>query len=239
MKYSIIMPYLNRFQHLNNTLWSFEHWYRNRDDYEIIIVEDTKNQMDSVEHMNLLSLIDEFEDLCEIQHLEYSRETYNPAGMFNLAVDLAKGDRLILTNPECFHENDILGGLDKYNEDDYIVCACKSVYNQPTIQKFEDMKYDFEMWYVHSVHYDRKIHFCTCISHKNFCKIHGFDTAYLEGIAYEDDDFVKKVEAGGINIVHADELVVLHQAHSRQYGAPNHMELMKKNELIYKRKWGL
>lgn len=241
MKYSIIMPYHNRFLHLQNTLVSFKHWYKDRDDFEIIIVEDYKNQMDSVEHLNLLSLIDEYEDLCPIKHIKYSvKECYNPAGMFNLATISADGEYLILTNPECLHEVDILSGLNnliKENNTRYIVCSCKSIYNQNQIKNLDDLTYTFDMWYVHGEHYPRKIHFCTCISRDVMCAIGGFDEEYMKGIAYEDDDFVKKIEDVKYPIHHADDLVVLHQAHSRYYGNPNQSELMKVNELYYKSKW--
>jgi hypothetical protein len=255
------MPYYHRFQHLNNTLVSFRHWYKGRDDYQLFVMEDQKNYLDSLEHMNLVSLVDEFEDI-PIHHLYYGKEEiYNPCEMFNRMVEsvrihlydegirgtdawkkAAKEHFLVLTNPECFHTVDILGGLDGYMAEDpeqYVVCSCKSVYNQNTIEHFEDLKYDIEMWYVHGEHYPRKIHFCTCISLENYDKAYGFDHRYIHGIGYEDDDFVRKVQAEDIKITHADELVTLHQAHSRGYGAPDYTELLKKNEAIYKEKWGL
>lgn len=240
-KYSIIMPYLHRYQHLKNTLVSFEHHYEDRDDYEIIIVEDLKNYQDVGEHALLQLLIDQYEDVIDIKHIQYTRQNcYNPAEMFNRAVEQAQGEYIVLTNPECYHESDILGGFDKYIEEDpiqYVICACKSIVHVPDVQHFEQIKQAIDqMWYVHSEHYPRKIHFCTCISKENYTKVNGFDTDYLEGIGFEDDDFVKRVETAGITMTHADELVVLHQDHSRSYGV-SHQDLTKINKQIYDNKW--
>ncbi len=234
------MPYLNRFQHLSNTLVSFAKHYQ-RADYELIIVEDYKNQMSAVEHPNLLSLIEDYEDICDIKLIPYEKNPcYNPAEMFNVGVQAAKHDRIILTNPECYHESNILKGLDKYvkeNHNAYIVCSCKSILRQNQIQKVEDLSYTFEMWYVHSKHYDRKLHFCTCIRKNDYLSIGGFDEAYLKGIAYEDADFVNKIKLSDIPIVDADDLVVLHQSHSRHYGSNNYMQLLNINKQYYNTKW--
>lgn len=239
IKYSIIMPYYRRFSHLQNTLVSFEYHYGERDDFEIIIVEDYKNQRDSVEHLNLLSLIDEYDEL-NIRHIKYDKDCYNPAGMFNLAAVAAKGEYLILTNPECFHESDILGGIDQLLRIDanrYIICSCKSIFNQNQVEDFEDLKYTFDMWFVHGEHYPRKIHFCTCILKDAMIMLGGFDEEYMKGIAYEDDDFVKKIERSGYPMYHADDLVVLHQHHSRSYGGAKHQQLVKLNKAYFDKKW--
>jgi len=236
--FSIIMPYYNRFKHLSNTLVSFKEHYSDLE-YEVLIVEDFKNQMDSVEHINLHSLIEEYEDDCNIKVISYDKNPcYNPAEMFNIGVEEAKYDRIVLTNPECFHESNILKGLESYSMSDYIVCACASVVKQNQVTSIKDFKSMFHMWYIHSQHYPRKLHFCSCISKDNYKAIGGFDEEYLKGIAYEDDDFALKVEQGKINIVHADELIVLHQDHSRQYGNSNYMQLLNVNKAYFNKKWG-
>jgi glycosyltransferase involved in cell wall biosynthesis len=58
IKYSIILPYYNRKNLINTTLTSFVHFYQNRNDFEIIIVDDR-----SSENHRLNELVNKFKML--------------------------------------------------------------------------------------------------------------------------------------------------------------------------------
>ena len=62
IKYSIILPYYNR-PEFKSALLSFKHHYVGRNDYEVIIVEDIKNEMNIEYHDVLVDIIHEFESL--------------------------------------------------------------------------------------------------------------------------------------------------------------------------------
>ena len=118
MKYSVIMPYYKRDSHLHNTLLSYRFYYKDRNDYEIIIIEDVKNRLDKDEHDKLLKVINNYSDINIRLILSGFENCYNPSPMFNLGVKHSSGEFLVITNPEGFHKVNILSGLDQlFNQD--------------------------------------------------------------------------------------------------------------------------
>lgn len=203
LKYSFIVPYYKRSDLLRNTLESYKLYYSDRQDYEIIIIEDYKNQTNQTEHNLLLRTLEEYKHNMHFVVVQRPQEEiYNPSPHFNSGAICANGEFLILTNPECKHTKDILSEFDKIfakNKNSYIVCGC----------------YD-EMfgWKQHSAHENRLLHWCNGISKYNFYKIGGFDLNYVMGIAYEDDDFAIKIQQSSfLDIVIRDDLLIHHQSH--------------------------
>lgn len=239
MKYSIIMPYYKRLDHLHNTLISFIHHYENRDDYEVVIAEDAKNANYMNEHEDLVLLVKEFSEKIKIKHFITETKAYNPAPFYNEAVRVAKGSFLIITNPECFHKSNILNGLDHSFEKDndiYVVCACQSVNANLNIKKFEDLKYTFHMWYQHSQHRNVMYHFCTAMSKENYEKLGGFDEEFGQGISCEDIDFIERIKKSSMKIVVRDDLLVYHINHVVFNSCAPDNKLWQRNRTILRRK---
>jgi len=222
MKYSFLLPYWKR-ESFKSTLISFLHHYGSRSDYEIVIAEDITNVEDPQHHQKLLNLIDEFKGRLNLIHCVDEKKSYNSARKYNVAFKNSSGQFLIVSNPENFHEENILAGLDDEfgkNPNAYVICSCKAVYfNNQVIDKYEDYKPNcrFWQWYQHSMINNRMLHFCTALSRENFIKIGGFDERYCDGIAYEDDSFLKRVQFGGLDLVLRDDLVSMHIEHDRTY----------------------
>lgn len=231
IKYSFLMPYYNR-ESLEDTLNSFVHWYPNRLDYEVVIIEGKTNSNSPVFHSNLLRIIAKFPKL-NIKHLLCSeKESFNPAGLYNFGCENSTGKIIVLTSPECYHEVNILEEFDKEfrrNRDIYVVCGCQAA-------KFEDGRFVFDRWYQHSLHINRLLHFCTALTRENFYKIEGFDEEYSKGIAYEDDDFREKILNSELKVVLRDDLVVTHINHNTEY-QKSRQDLVKLNEAYYRKKW--
>ena len=241
MKYSIIMPYYNRANQLYNTLGSFLYHYKDRDDFEIIIVEDGKTVKDEQRHNELRTVIACFNLHLNIIHIQTDyKDCWNPAPLFCDAVEESSGEFLVLTNPEIFHKSNILLALDgefRLNRDNYVVCACENVsidrYYE-TVQDMDSFDYKHIMWYQHSVHRNRMLHFCTAISREQYDNIGGFDRRYMYGAGVEDVDFIEKVKDWGIRIVVRDDLVTLHQDHGKaQDIIPNYDRLHNINKNLY------
>jgi len=230
MKYSVLMPCYMRSGLLLNTLVSFLHHYGARNDFEVIVISDPK---DSDEERKALSSLPPF-----VKVVTSPSRSSNPAQAFNFGATLSSGEFLILTNPECFHQTDVLAGLDTrffQNRSQYIVCACLYINGYPTgIHNFGEFTYSSLGWYQHSDHNNRLLHFCSALPKDLFSKIGGFDEEYKDGICYEDADFREKVLAAGIPAIPADDLIVLHMDHSRAYVD---MPLVEINKQIYFRKW--
>ena len=83
MKYSIIMPYVKRIRQFERTLRSFDWHYRFRNDFELVVVEDSKNIEDKKEHKMLVDMIGYYQQSFPIIHLEIKQKVYNPAPLYN------------------------------------------------------------------------------------------------------------------------------------------------------------
>lgn len=235
MKYSIILPYYNR-PSLNITLLSFTHFYKNRNDYEVVIVEDSKNYIDGVYHNTLISIIDKYKNIINIKHLINERVTYNPASSFNIGVNNSLGEKIILTNPECAHVCNILEYIDKNDTNNYKVFGCLLVdCIDIDVNEFSKIKYiSRNFWYQHSQHRNERYHFCSCINKNDYNLVEGFDESYSNGIGFDDNDFVKKIETANINFEIIDIPYVYHIRHDVAYQKP---ELLKINKDYYDKKW--
>lgn len=232
MKYSFIIPYYKR-DCFFFSLKSFEKYYSSRNDYEIIVVEDIKNRNDPYHHKLLNDIISRFK--LPIKLILNEEFTYNPSVSFNLGVKNSNGEYIILTNPECYHESDVLKGFDEEEnkEEVYIVCANKSVV---AISYTDKLNYHFREWFQHSVQCNRCLHHCACISEKNYLKINGFDEEYKKGIAFEDDDFVWNINKHKIPIIQRDDLITCHIAHNREH-IDRQYHLYKLNGNYFNKKW--
>jgi len=240
MKYSIILPYCKRKNYLYNTLISFKHHY-NRNDYEVVIIEDYKNYEDTEEHIALHHLIAKFRGSINISWF-YSilKDCYNPAPLFNLGAQLAVGKFFVISNPECFHSVDILSGLDEefdVDENCYVICACEEVINPEgkiiRFENFKDFNFVHRIWFQHSKHNNRGFHFCSAISKDKYHQIDGFDDKFALGAAYDDNDFRDNVIYHHIPIKLRDDLVACHMRHGSDIYIPNIKELVEINKRYY------
>ena len=230
---------------MRNTFMSFQYYYGNRTDYEIIIIEDTKNFANKEEHKKLLNIISDFGCLDVKLIRQDLYDTMDAGVAYNWGVKNSIGEFVVITNPEGFHNADVLAGLDQefVDKSKYVVCACLNVKNFKDVTSIEDMKngvkYDFIEWYQHSVHNKRKLNFCTAMSKANYDRIGGFDEEYRFGYAVNDCDFLFKIIKNKIPIVQRDDLLTLHIDHPRVYGITP-TELSQKieiNRALFKKKW--
>jgi len=223
MKYSILMPYYDRADQLASTLQSFERLYGGRDDFEVFVIEDFKNFRDKVLHNRLLEVLVGHQSL-PLVHSVFPMSVTNPAPLFNWGYSHSNGKYLVLTNPECRHKNDVLSGFDVELDDSgdvYVVVACEGL----------DKDGNFDRWYQHSKHRNVKYHFCSCISRSSYRKAGGFPGYFYDGLAYDDDAFLLRVEKLGIPIVVRDDIVVQHQWHTKDR---IDRELLQLNEKRFK-----
>lgn len=228
MKYSFLIPYHKR-DTLRRTFESFEKFYSDRKDYEVILVETKRTCDDAFEHSKLLSIINDFKDKIDIKHFQNEDMGHSCSRGYNIAFYNSSGEYVIITNPESPHTVDILKGFDELFEQDknfYVVCGCEAVH--------PDGRH--HAWYQHTAYSNRKLHFCSSMSRQNWLKINGFCEEYMKGCAFEDDDFLARVRQLGIPIVTRDDLMVLHIEHDRTYIYGN-MELDAINRKVYNFIW--
>ena len=225
MKYSILLPYYDRLSQLETTLKSFVELYSDRKDFEIIIIEDRKQKPQMT--VDLLGLLGDSDFIkLKWKYIKCSADiSFSPATAFNDGAKESNGEFLIITNPECKHDVDILSELDKEFESDtesYIICACKSINKNGT----------FHRWYQHTKHRNRMYHFCSAISKEIYFKIGGFDERFTKGISYDDNAFIDNIIKSDIKVKVRDDLIVSHLWHkkNRPYG---YRSLLARNKKLY------
>lgn len=222
---SIVTAYYNRKKLFKRTLQSIKNQnYKNT--FEVIAVDDGSD-----EHERLEELTKEFPFL-KVIRLEKKNKWYqNSCIPFNIGFRAAKGDKIIIQNPECLHFGNILEYTENNLTDkNYLSFACFSLDKESTenldvllktpssineiIAKDNHIvKNDGDAgWYNHSIHRPEAYHFCTAISKKSLKKLNGFDERFALGIAFDDNEFVERIELF-LNIKFIDEEIILHQNH--------------------------
>jgi len=224
MKYSFVLPYYDRLSQLGNTFDSFEKFYSKRNDFEVIIVEDQKNTHKM--SLDLFLLIDEF--LNSFNIIYYRSEVKNtvcPVVAYNEGSKLANGKYLVITNPECQHDTDVLSGFDEEfekNENYYIVCACRAIDKHGRPYR----------WFQHTKERNLKYHFCSALLKDNYKQMGGFNEEYVNGYCYDDNSFRDRIKQFGLQFVTRDDLVVNHLWHKKAR-PKNYKELLERNKRIY------
>jgi hypothetical protein len=217
IKYSIIMPYYDR-PEIKFTLDSFAHYYSYRKDIEVVIVEDSKNFSLESLHKNLMEYIGIYQDKMNLLHVVDPKESFCPPSKYNIGVKMSSGTIIMLTNPETPHNFDLFEQLDKEDfSNKYIVCGCVSVKLIKDRGDYFRSDFEFFQWYQHSKHRNVRYHFCSVLSKDNYNKIDGFDERYCKGFSFDDDNFLKRVEKGLLDIEVRDDLFVSHIEHDRRY----------------------
>jgi GT2 family glycosyltransferase len=218
---SLVMTYHNRPQQTLITLKSIEHLCQNKEDLEIIIVDDASDPQFRVK--SILSEVD-----LPIEVICISKEEHwwiNPCVPFNIGIRAAKGDIIALQTPECVHMSaDILNYFrEKVTEDNYLIShCCLSLtgisYQYPTFPSFEDAAVAFAMANQQQICWsDRKYHFLSAMSRTNMEKLGGFDETFADGYAYDDDEFLFRAEESGLDVrfIGIEHGFVIHQLHSK------------------------
>jgi len=233
-KYSILFPYYRRYVQLESTLLSFVWFYRNRNDYEVLIAIDSKNTQDDLQKLN--SVIENFPDINISAYPFGNDDNWGSVLGYIMLAEKARGDYFILTSPECVHRNDILAGMDEEfssNPQSYVLCSCYSV-------KDEYLRPDHQVpmgnWYHHSVYRNVGVHFCSALHRDTYSLTGGFDPEYAKGICFDDDDFRNRVSQAGVPFVYRDDLMTVHLSHGSK---PNKFgEMYRINREYYESIWG-
>lgn len=231
MKYSFLMPFINRVTQLYWTLERMKTLWGDRRDFEVVVVIDSKETEEN--RQKVIGFIQYFSPYVRLKIVvDGSVDCYNPSPLFNQGAKVASGEFLIVTNPECSPETDVLAGLDEEFEKDpnaYVICACRSLYPNG----------GFERWYEHSIYRPKGFHFCTALKASHYRGMGGFDEGYSKGWAYDDNDFRETVKAYGLTFVRRDDLIVAHQAHARSHPPSGYGAMLERNRKLYSTKWGI
>ncbi len=222
---SVVTTYYNRKKLFVRTLKSMLPFY-GKIDFEVIVVDDGSDDDEQLE-----DLLPIYPFLNVIRVEKQSKWYKNPCIPFNLGFEAAKGDKIIIQNPECYHFAPILQYVDihlKVNE--YLSFGCFSLDKKTTDsdklffnrEKIEALILENNKpfvnngdlgWYNHSVHRPEAYHFCAAITKSDLYELGGFDERYAKGVGYDDDEFIWRIRQKKMKIKFIDDKIVLHQNH--------------------------
>lgn len=228
---SIVSAYYNRKDLLINTLESLKN--SEVKDYEYIVVDDVSSDEHRIEDLQQV-----YPNLKVIRIEKEDKWWINPCIPFNIGFKEIKGDIVIIQNPECKHIGDVMKKSLEITDNEYFSFACYSLDKETTYNKvdFEILNVAATMdgqlsWYNHSIYRPKGYHFCSVITKKNLEILKGFDPRYSFGLAYDDDEFLFRVNKKGIQVKIIDYPFVAHQWHqSVNYSHLNASELIEKNK---------
>lgn len=161
-------------------------------------------------------------------------EPKNPCLPINLGVEIARGDVIVLSNPEITHRapilQEMLAELERQGRDAYIQAAVWCP--------------DEHRWHSHSTIAGQGdtplppkacLHFLTMLHRDLWNKAGGFDEEYRDGSAFDDNDFVMRLAAAGARFISRDDLVADHPHNDpRTRWLPGQHA---RNAEIFRRKW--
>ena len=213
MSISIVMAYHNRRNQLKKTLESIRYF----GDPEIIVVDDASDER-----------IDDLEGITPIRIEPEQKTWFNSCIPYNMGFAKAKSEIVIIQNPECVHVGDILGYSSQIHDGIVFSYAAYSldyhlVYNYYSPEGLKDLimkepqriQVAHHGWYNHSIHRPVGYHFCMAMMRTDLEKLGGFDERFYAGIAFEDDDLVRRIRNMGLDLQIIDDPFVIHQKHTR------------------------
>lgn len=150
---------------------------------------------------------------------------HNPCIPYNLGFKEAKGDIIIIQNPECMHAGDVLSYASSNVKDNvYIAFGCYAI----NLQETEGLEFGYSLnigdyvfttktgngWYNHPVHRPVGYHFCSAITRRDLDRVGGFDERYAHGVAFDDDAFIRSIKRLGMDVQIPTDPFVVHQFHT-------------------------
>jgi GT2 family glycosyltransferase len=224
---SIVTAYKNRWTQFEYTLKTIQK--SKYTDFELVVVDDGSNNDHRLEEK-----LKNYNFPITLIRLEDKNKFYiNPCIPFNIGISYAKGDIILLQNPECFHLGQVLQKTSTIQNNDYLVFSCYNVDRNLSerIRSIDDA--DFKQindllvptvdrsvyhceetaWFNHPQFRDTRFHFAAAIKKDDIIDLGGFDETYAFGIAYDDNDIVNRIGKKGMNIYYSNVPIVVHQWH--------------------------
>lgn len=226
-KVSIVTGYHNRRPQFLETLKSIER--SEVKDIEVIAVDDGSNDANRIEILQ-----NRFPFLKVIRLEAKDKWWRNPCVPFNIGIKAAKGDIILLQNPECKHHSDILSHVVNNVNDDNYISYCTYALQPGETEK--PNKFDNGRWYTHQIHRPAYFHFCAALTKFNMDKLNGFDERFAPGFDWDDNEIVERIKRLGVKLIITDETdLALHQHHdSFFYSKPEALQLSGENKVRLK-----
>lgn len=223
---SIVTGYYNRKELFHRTLKSISK--SKIKDLELIAVDDGSSPDQRIEDLQI-----DFPFLKIIRLEKENKWCINLCIPINIGLREAKGDIIVLQNPECLHVHDVLSYFVE-NVDDSVYMSASAYGLNPQLTNelpqylesntLEDLLQSLPQrayiggtalgWYNHSKYRPVHFHFCSAMTRSNMAKLNGFDERFAYGIGYDDDEIIVRIKILGLKLIVVDSVSVVHQYHS-------------------------
>lgn len=215
---SICMPYYMRQGELDRSLRSLRVCYPALD-FELVICDDG-------------SPVSVYAPGCWVVRLPLKGHALNPCVPMNRAVAEATGEIIVLTGPEIEHRTPVLGAMaDGIGPDDYVIAACRDADGQWLCASSVTPGTDGRG----AMPAGSGFHFCAMLHRSLFNRAGGFDEDYRDGQAFDDNDWLFRLERAGARFRLRDDLVVWHHRVSCAWPVGGH----ERNRRLFEAKWGI
>jgi len=251
MKISIVTAFYNRRELFLTTLKSIAA-SPHKAAVEIIVVDDASRAAEQIDDVpDLFDL-----DITVVKVRHEDKWWQNPCIPFNMAFNRARGDVIVIQNPECVHCGDILGTvLKQIRANTYLNFGCYSADQELTrrVQAVDFTAPDLRSavkralkpmvnrgtvvdaetgWYNHSQYKANWLHFCSAITQRDLEELGGFDERYANGMAFDDNDLLTRIIRKGMVVKVVDEPFVIHQFHGATNYSGNSAAFQKNSALF-------
>lgn len=237
---SIILPYYNRREYLKATLDSFEHYYSDREDFQIVIVDDGSDLDDQVN-----DIIGQYNLWIKLIIIENKRGI-NPCYSNNVGVRYSDGDIIVLSSPEVMHTCDMFelsNNFEKLTDgsylqfsvfcvtetgirstllDDEVAFKTKESLIRGNVPNFynnlgcngDSFNNNMGSWYTHSKIRNNCFNFLSACTRDTYFNLSGFNEAFVVGTGYDDADFRDRLlKYVNNNVIWYDDAVAIHIDH--------------------------
>lgn len=249
-KLSIILPCYLRPHLLKWGLYSLTKQKINYP-YQIIILND--GMVDETEticnyYKNNLNIHYIFTGQRNIPEIQYR----SPGEIFNIGVNLAEGNLIILSSPEIYHleknsinnlvqplltQNKLLVTPKEGKDDNEGFFLRNLTENSNATYELRNVYYNYEL----TTPLNTQLNFCMAMHKEDFVNAGGFDKDFFDGFAYDDNNFIQTMLHYGCEYKFVDAKII-HLYHSRlpkdRVGLKNRDEKWLKNKKLFEEKWG-
>ncbi len=142
----------------------------------------------------------------KIINYEWSGETFNPSMALNLGVNNATYNNIIITCPEVKPITNILKQLQELPEGNYVCQVFDQGQDGSIIDSLVNTNYRSP---------SPMMYFLACFQKKDLESINGWDEEFMNGYAWEDNDFGERFNRAGLRFEMRDEIQAEHQWHPR------------------------
>jgi len=209
-----------------------------KDCIEVILVDDSPSK--SLEYIERIS---SFEFPLTYIEIDYSKKEWiNPCVNYNIGFSHVKGNSVIIQNSEVCHIGDVITeALKRITNENYLVfdvCTTLNLADNDKLRTNMTVNDFFSSniylwWYQHKIHRNGNLHFLTCISNENLKKLNGFDYDFSNGIWYDDNELIYRIQnvlkLNVESICHSETNVLgIHQFHEKNKANTFNEELSNK-----------